>query len=58
MTVYSATVVHAKLPYQIALVDLLDGTRVMGRIDGDPVAIGDHVVELEPREGVRYFRKG
>jgi uncharacterized OB-fold protein len=57
MTVYTETVIHAAVPYQIAIVELDDGTRVTGRIEGDRVAIGDTVMELETVEGMRRFRK-
>jgi uncharacterized OB-fold protein len=56
MTVYSGAVVHLKPKYHIVIVELHDGTRVMGRADDD-VRIGDEVVETESREGIRYFRK-
>jgi hypothetical protein len=56
MTVYTETVVHAAQAYQIAIVE--DGDmRVTGRIEGERVVIGDTVVELDARDGVRYFRK-
>lgn len=55
MTVYTETVIHAAPPYQIAIIDVADGVRVTGRIEGDRVSIGDTVVELEARDGVRYF---
>jgi hypothetical protein len=58
MTVYTETVIHAVPPYQIAIVDLGGDLRVTGRIEGEHVVIGDELVELETREGVRYFRKG
>jgi uncharacterized OB-fold protein len=57
MTVYTETVIHAAPSYQIAIVDLSEGVRVTGRIEGERVVIGDALVELEAREGVRYFRK-
>ena len=57
MTVYSGTVVHLKPKYHLVIVDLDDGTRVMGRLDGDEVGIGSEVVETESREGIRYCRK-
>jgi uncharacterized OB-fold protein len=57
MTVYTETVIHAGPAYQMAIVDLGDGTRVTGRIEGHEVAIGDALIELEAREGVRYFQK-
>ncbi len=58
MTVYSGTVVHLKPKYHLAIVELNDGTRVMGRlVEGEPVSPGEEVVEAESREGIRYFRK-
>jgi uncharacterized OB-fold protein len=56
MKVYSGTVVHLKIKYHLVMVELDDGTRVMGRADDD-VRIGDEVLETESREGIRYFRK-
>ncbi len=57
MKVYSGTVVHLKIKYHLVIVELDDGTRVMGRADGEDVRIGDEVVEAESKEGIRYFRK-
>ena len=57
MTVYTETVIHATPAYQIAIVELGEGLRVTGRIEGQEVAIGDALVELEARDGVRYFQK-
>lgn len=49
-TVYSYTVAHrgfgefaAQAPYTVALVDLDEGVRMLTRIVGGPVAIGDRV---------------
>jgi uncharacterized OB-fold protein len=55
--VYTETVIRGTVDYQIAIVEMGDGSRATGRIEGERVAIGDVVVELEAREGVRYFRK-
>ena len=62
--VYTETVVHSapeafvrEAPYQTAIVTLDSGGRVTGRVDGDRVAIGDRVIEIEPRGGVPFFRK-
>jgi uncharacterized OB-fold protein len=55
MTVYTETVIRGVVDYQIAIIDVSEGVRVTGRIEGDRVAIGDTVVELEARCGVRYF---
>jgi uncharacterized OB-fold protein len=57
MTVYTETVIRGAADYQIAIVDVSEGVRVTGRIEGERVVIGDPVVELEAREGVRYFQK-
>jgi uncharacterized OB-fold protein len=63
-TIYTETVVHiappafqADVPYQVAIVDCNDGTRITARIEGERVSIGDHVAESESREGVSFFRK-
>ena len=57
MTVYTETVIHGASPYQIAIVEVGDGTRVTGRVEGERVVIEDTVVEIEVRDGVRWFRK-
>jgi uncharacterized OB-fold protein len=57
MTVYSGTVVHTTPKYQLAMVELADGTRIMGRIQGEFAGIGERVVEVEMVDGVRYFQK-
>lgn len=66
--VYTETVVFAApaqyaadAPYQIAIVDLDDGTRRTVRIltkeaDGR-VHIGDRVTYAEERDGITYYRK-
>ena len=63
-TVYTETVVHAApaqfaadAPYQLAIVALDEGGRVMGRIDGARVEIGDAVEFADRRDGVPFFRK-
>ena len=63
-TVYTETVVHiapsafqAEAPYQVAIIDCQDGTRLTARIDGERVTIGDAVAETDSREGVSFFRK-
>lgn len=41
--VYSITVVHPRppqSPYNVVLVDLAEGPRMMSRVDGEPVRIG------------------
>lgn len=66
--VYSETVVFAapeqyaaQAPYQIAIVDLDDGTRRTVRVltnePGDRVHIGDRVTYTEERNGITYYRK-
>jgi len=64
MTVYTETVVHlappafaADAPYQVVIVTRDDNTRVTGRVEGEPLQIGDQVVEVALREGIAYFRK-
>ena len=67
-TVYTETVIYSPpvaftkdAPYQTAIVSLEGGgaatLRVTCRIQGDRVAIGDRVIEVEAREGVPFFRK-
>lgn len=63
-TVYTDTVVFSPpeafvndAPYQIAIVDLDDGGRLTGRIEGDLVAIGDRVDFVDFRNGIPFFRK-
>jgi uncharacterized OB-fold protein len=70
--VYTETVIYSaaeafasEVPFQTAIVTL-DGAsaadsgrvgRVTARILGDRVSIGDHVVEVETRDGVPFFQK-
>ncbi len=63
-TVYTETVVHIApeafqkdVPYQVAIVQFEDGSRVTGRIEGETVHIDDRVIETAPRDGVCFFRK-
>ena len=63
--VYTETVVYsppekyaAEAPYQLAIVDLKDGSRSTVRIVGERVKIGDAVILVEERAGVHYFEKG
>jgi len=63
-TVYTETVVHIApeafqkdVPYQVAILEFDDGSRLTARIDGEPARIGDRVVETETRDGVSFFRK-
>lgn len=55
--VYSETLVHfpADTPYQLALVELPDGARLLVRIAGQPVRIGDSVRELPSVDGIPFF---
>jgi uncharacterized OB-fold protein len=62
--VYTETVVHlaperfaADVPYQVIIVKLDGGDSVTARVDGEPVAIDDRVVESATRDGVSFFRK-
>ena len=63
--VYTETVIHSapeafvkEVPYQTAIVSLDGGIgRVSARIEGERVAIGDPVAEVEERNGVPFFRK-
>ena len=63
-TVYTDTIVRAALerfaneaPYQVIIVSLDGDGRVTARVEGETVAIGDRVIEVEPRAGVPWFRK-
>ena len=63
-TVYTETVVYSApeayvndAPYQLAIIQLENGRRLTGRIDGDRAAIGDRVHFVEFRSNVPYFRK-
>jgi hypothetical protein len=33
------------------------GDRVTARVDGGRVAIDDHVIEIDSRDGIPFFRK-
>ena len=62
--VYTETVVHlaperfaADVPYQVIIAKLDDGGSVTARVDGERVAIGDRVIEVEPRDGIPYFAR-
>lgn len=66
--VYTETVVYAapaqyaaEAPYQIAIIDLEDGTRRTVRIlaaePRDRVRIGDQVTYAEERNGISYYCK-
>ncbi len=62
--VYTETVVHlaperfaADVPYQVIIVKLDNGERLTARVEGERVAIDDHVVETAVRDGIPFFRK-
>jgi hypothetical protein len=57
MTVYTETTLYTAEPFQIVIITRDDGTRVTGRVEGERLSIGDFVIEIEPRDGVPYFRK-
>lgn len=63
-TVYTETVVWSPpaeladaAPYQLVLVETPEGQRLMGRVTGDRVRIGDTVVLDAVTGGVHFFRK-
>jgi len=63
-TVYTETVVYSPpeayvndVPYQLAIIELENGRRLTGRIDGDRAQIGDQVSFVEFRNDVAFFRK-
>ena len=67
-TVYTETIVYsppeqfaADAPYQLAIIEHADGTRITVRILGkepaDRVRIGEHVKFAEARNGVLYYKK-
>ena len=63
-TVYTETLVYSPtpqfandVPYQLAIVELAEGRRLTGRIDGERAAIGDRVDFSEFRNDVPFFRK-
>jgi uncharacterized OB-fold protein len=63
-TVYTETVVYSApeayvndAPYQLVIIELENGRRLTGRIDGERAAIGDRVYFAEFRNHVPYFRK-
>jgi hypothetical protein len=55
--VYTETVVHIDVPYQVLIVTLDEGSRITARALGERLAIDDRVVEVEAQDGVPYFRK-
>jgi uncharacterized OB-fold protein len=63
-TVYTETVVYSPpeayvndVPYQLAIIQLDNGRRLTGRIEGERAQIGDHVLFVEFRNQVAFFRK-
>jgi uncharacterized protein len=62
--VYTETVVYSPpeayvndAPYQLAIIQLENGRRLTGRIDGERAAIGEQVAFFEFRNSVPFFRK-
>ena len=63
-TVYTETLVYSPtpqfandVPYQLAIIELAEGRRLTGRIDGERAWIGDRVEFAEFRNEVPFFRK-
>lgn len=63
-TVYTETLVYSptpqfanEVPYQLAIIELAEGRRLTGRIDGERAVIGDRVDFAEFRDEVPFFRK-
>jgi len=63
-TVYTETVVFSPpeayvndVPYQLAIIQLENGRRLTGRIDGEHARIGDKVAFVDFRNNVAFFRK-
>jgi uncharacterized OB-fold protein len=63
--VYTETVVFSPpeayvndVPYQLAIVQLENGRRLTGRIEGERAQIGDRVDFVGFRNDVAFFRKG
>jgi uncharacterized OB-fold protein len=61
--VYTETVIYSapeafagEAPYQTAIISLEQGGRVTVRVQGERVAIGDAVVEVEARGGAPFFQ--
>jgi len=56
--VWAAPEAHAAdAPYQLAVVQLPNGSRLTGRIIGDRISIGDRIELVERRSGTAFFRK-
>jgi uncharacterized OB-fold protein len=63
-TVYTETVVFSPpeayvndVPYQLAIIQLENGRRLTGRIDGERAKIGDRVSFVDFRNSVPFFRR-
>jgi uncharacterized OB-fold protein len=63
-TVYTETVVYSPpeayvndVPYQLAIIQLENGRRLTGRIEGERAHIGDRVSFVQFRNDVAFFRK-
>jgi uncharacterized protein len=63
-TVYTETVVYSPpeayvndVPYQLAIIELENGRRLTGRIDGERAHVGDRVSFVDFRNAVPFFRK-
>jgi uncharacterized protein len=63
-TVYTETVVYSApeayvndVPYQLAIIQLENGRRLTGRIEGERAQIGDRVSFVQFRNDVAFFRK-
>jgi uncharacterized OB-fold protein len=62
--VYTETVVYSPpeqyvndAPYQLAIIELENGRRLTGRIDGERAQIGDRVQFVDFRNDVPFFQK-
>lgn len=62
--VYTCTTLYAAaerfekdLPFQLAIVELDEGARLMARLTGPAVGVGDRVSFVDQRDGVHYFSK-
>jgi len=62
--VYTETVVHIApeaflkdVPYQVAIVEFPDTSKITARIEGERVQIGDRVVEVSQQAGISFFQK-
>ena len=62
--VYTCTTLYAsaerfekELPFQLAIVELEEGARLLARVAGPAVVVGDHVSLVDLRDGVYFFSK-